>query len=89
MLSGWHVHAKGYGEAIKAMPDAAVTAVWDEEPDRGKEWAAELEAPFEADLAAFLARDARNRGTCSKRRLRRDYVSPDFGTARTCPQIWS
>jgi len=57
MLSGWHVHAKGYGNALKAMPDVAVTAVWDEEPGRGKAWADELGATFEADLDAFLGRD--------------------------------
>jgi hypothetical protein len=42
MLSGWHVHAKGYAQNINSFPDAKVTAVWDEIPQRGKEWAAEL-----------------------------------------------
>jgi len=57
MLSGWHVHAKGYGNNIQSFPDAQVTAVWDEEPARGKAWAEELGVPFEADLAACVARD--------------------------------
>ncbi len=57
MLSGWHVHAKGYANAVNSFPDAKVTAVWDEEPARGKAWAAELKAPFEADLKKCVARD--------------------------------
>lgn len=57
MLSGWHVHAKGYANALKAMPNAQVTAVWDEEAERGKAWAAELGVPFEPNLDAVLARD--------------------------------
>lgn len=56
MLSGWHVHAKGYANELKAIPNVAITAVWDEEPERGKQWAAELDAPFEGDLGAFLGR---------------------------------
>lgn len=57
MLSGWHVHAKGYANELRQMPDARITAVWDELPERGKEWAQELDAPFEPDLNAFVARD--------------------------------
>jgi predicted dehydrogenase len=57
MLSGWHVHAKGYANNINSFPDAKVTVVWDEEPERGKAWAEELGVPFEADLGACVARD--------------------------------
>jgi predicted dehydrogenase len=57
MLSGWHVHAKGYANDINSMPDAKVTAVWDELPDRGKAWAEELKVPFEPKLEAVLRRD--------------------------------
>ena len=57
MLSGWHVHARGYAEEIKAIPNIAITAVWDEQPERGKPWAVDLGVPFEADLRAFLNRD--------------------------------
>ncbi len=57
MASGWHVHARGYAEELKAIPDAAIAAVWDEEPKRGVPWAAELGAPFEPDLQRFMARD--------------------------------
>ncbi|MFP4056248.1 MAG: Gfo/Idh/MocA family protein [Candidatus Brocadiia bacterium] len=57
MLSGWHVHARGYAKAVQAAPDAQVTAVWDEEPQRGKAWAEELGVPFESHLAKAVARD--------------------------------
>ena len=56
MMSGWHVHAKDYGNDLRKMPDVGIAAVWDEDPKRGAEWAAELEVPFEPHRDAFLAR---------------------------------
>ena len=58
VLSRWHVHADQYAREIRANADADVCAVWDEEPDRGAAWAAELGVHFEADLDALLASDA-------------------------------
>lgn len=57
MLSKWHPHAQGYGTALKNMPDVAITAVWDEVPERGREWAEALGAPFVESLDAVYARD--------------------------------
>ena len=57
MLSGWHVHARGYAKSLADTPGVKLTAVWDEEPERGEKWAQELEVPFVADLAAVLARE--------------------------------
>ena len=57
MLSGWHVHAKGYANTVNSFPDAKVAAVWDEEPQRGKAWAEELKVPFEPDLKKCCERD--------------------------------
>lgn len=56
MLSRWHVHANDYARQVKGHPDTAITAVWDEIPERGAAWAKELEAAFEADLDVLLAR---------------------------------
>ncbi len=56
MLSGWHVHAKGYANKIRSFEDAEIAVVWDEEPARGETWAKELGVPFEADLAAACDR---------------------------------
>lgn len=57
MLSGWHVHARGYAEQIRSIPDAQISAVYDEDPERGKAWAQDLKVPFEPDLASFVGRD--------------------------------
>ena len=56
MLSGWHVHAYDYARQFGARDDAKVTVVWDEEPERGKKFAADFGVDFEADLDAVLAR---------------------------------
>ena len=58
MLSRWHVHADQYAREIRANANADVRAVWDEAPQRGTAWAAELGVPFEADLDALLGDDA-------------------------------
>jgi len=57
MLSSWHVHAHDYGNRINARSDSKITAVWDEDPERGKKFAAGFNADFEADLDKVLARD--------------------------------
>lgn len=57
MLSKWHVHAEGYARNVLATGKAQITAVWDEDCERGKEWADRLGADFEADLDKLLARE--------------------------------
>lgn len=57
LISFWHVHAPGYAKDITNWEDTKVTAVWDELPARGQEWAEKLGAAFEADYDAFLARE--------------------------------
>ena len=54
MLSRWHVHADQYAREIHANANADVRAVWDEAPQRGTAWAAELGVPFVADLDVLL-----------------------------------
>jgi 1,5-anhydro-D-fructose reductase (1,5-anhydro-D-mannitol-forming) len=56
MLSGWHVHAKGYAKEFNAMENVEIAAVWDEDIKRGEEWAKELQVDFEGDLHALLKR---------------------------------
>lgn len=46
MLSAWHVHAKGYAREISSDPGCKITAVWDELPERGKQWADEIGCRF-------------------------------------------
>ncbi|TDF95755.1 Gfo/Idh/MocA family protein [Paenibacillus piri] len=57
MLSKWHVHAQGYAEYLQSLENVTITAVWDEAADRGKEWAGQLGADFEADLNTLLKRE--------------------------------
>lgn len=57
MLSKWHVHAKGYANLLKTFGNVEITAVWDEERERGRSWAAELGADFEEDLDVLLRRE--------------------------------
>lgn len=57
MLSRWHVHANEYCASISRNPAAEVVAVWDEQPERGKAWAAELDVPFVGNYESLLKRD--------------------------------
>ncbi len=57
MLSKWHVHAAGYARDILASGKAEITAIWDENAERGKDWANELNVDFEPDLNVLLARE--------------------------------
>ena len=57
MLSFWHVHAPGYAEQIRSAPDAEIRVVWDEDEERGKQWAERLGVPFEPDLERAVGRD--------------------------------
>ncbi|MFR9709534.1 Gfo/Idh/MocA family protein [Paenibacillus sp. MB22_1] len=57
MLSKWHVHAEDYARTLQSHGNVKITAVWDEEPERGREWAARLDADFEADLDTLLRRE--------------------------------
>lgn len=56
MLSGWHVHARGYAQQLQNIKGVQITAIWDEDPQRGQAWAAELGAAFEPELEALLKR---------------------------------
>ncbi|MCL2377773.1 MAG: Gfo/Idh/MocA family oxidoreductase [Defluviitaleaceae bacterium] len=57
ILSRWHVHAEGYANEFKSRPDVKLTAVWDEEPDKGQAFAKSFGIDFEPDLDALLARE--------------------------------
>lgn len=59
LISRWHAHAleNRYVNQLKDIPEAKITCVWDFDLDRGKAWAEELNADFEADLDKLLARD--------------------------------
>ena len=52
-----HVHADRYVREIKEHPQADVSVVRDEDPERGADWAASLDLPFDGDVDAVLQRD--------------------------------
>ncbi|MFV0502409.1 MAG: Gfo/Idh/MocA family protein [Lachnospirales bacterium] len=56
MLSKWHVHAEGYANTVLKTGKAEITAVWDDDPERGLAWAKELGCDYEKDLDVLLAR---------------------------------
>ena len=55
MISGWHVHAKGYAKQALEIDDVEIKTVWDEDPERGKKWAEELGCDFVADYDEVMA----------------------------------
>ncbi|WP_226536785.1 Gfo/Idh/MocA family protein [Fictibacillus halophilus] len=50
LLSKWHVHAVDYAREAKENESISIKMVWDENPDRGAEWASELNVDFESNL---------------------------------------
>lgn len=58
MLSRWHVHADDYAGQVEQHPKMKIAAVWDELPERGEAWAADLGVPFASDYETLLADDA-------------------------------
>lgn len=56
MLSKWHVHAAGYARDVIATGKAEIVAVWDENTQRGSDWAQELNVDFEPDIDTLLTR---------------------------------
>ena len=57
MLSKWHVHAEGYARDLKNSGKAEVVAIWDDDIQRGSEWAEKIGVEFEKDLDKLLSRD--------------------------------
>ena len=57
IMSFAHMHANGYAAALKALPDAELTVLYDDDAKRGKAMAKQFGAQFVADQAAFLALD--------------------------------
>ncbi len=46
IISYWHVHAEGYTKELLEKTDSKVTAIWDEDRERGLKYAAEFGAVF-------------------------------------------
>ncbi|UUZ92990.1 Gfo/Idh/MocA family oxidoreductase [Paenibacillus sp. P25] len=55
MLSFWHVHARDYAKQATEHPDTEITAVWDEQPERGRKEAEARGVRFFESLDELLA----------------------------------
>ena len=54
ILGTWHVHTKEYTTGVLNNPNAEVAVIWDNDAERGKKFAEEMNLPFNADLDAVL-----------------------------------
>lgn len=54
IISYWHVHAEGYTKEIMNKTNSKVTAIWDEEPARGREYAQQYGVAFYEDYDELL-----------------------------------
>ncbi|MDM5317319.1 Gfo/Idh/MocA family oxidoreductase [Fictibacillus sp. b24] len=54
LLSKWHVHAVDYAREATENEAISIKTVWDENEERGTQWAEELGVSYEADLNKVL-----------------------------------
>ena len=58
MISYAHTaHAVSYSSALTRMEDASLAAIYDEDPDRGRQFASQFQAPFYSSLELLLQRE--------------------------------
>jgi Predicted dehydrogenases and related proteins len=69
MVSSWHVHAPDYAKQIQSRDTCKITAIWDEIPERGLKWAAELGCTYYEEYDAFLKADTDGVVICSPTNL--------------------
>lgn len=55
IISFWHVHAEGYAKEITEKTSSKVTAVWDEDKERGMKYANQFNAKYYVDYDELLA----------------------------------
>jgi predicted dehydrogenase len=55
IISYWHVHAEGYTKEILEKTDSKVTAIWDEDAERGLRYAKQFGATFYEDYDELLS----------------------------------
>ncbi|MCR8657034.1 Gfo/Idh/MocA family protein [Paenibacillus endoradicis] len=53
--SFWHVHAWDYTKQAQQHQDTVIAAVWDEDPERGRKAAEQLNVPYFEEFADMLA----------------------------------
>ncbi len=57
ILSTWHVHTKDYTRQAMENPNIELKVVWDDNVEKGQNFAADWDLPFESNLDTVLARE--------------------------------
>jgi predicted dehydrogenase len=74
IMSFAHLHAHSYAAALNELPEAELTALWDDDPERGQAMAEQYGTRFESDLGAFLQSDIQGVIICSENVKHRQMV---------------
>ena len=56
LISTWHVHTRDYVRLLQESGKVNIAALWDENPEKGREAAAEWKADFEENYDKFITR---------------------------------
>ncbi|MFP4502705.1 MAG: Gfo/Idh/MocA family protein [Candidatus Hydrogenedentota bacterium] len=74
IMSFAHPHANSYAAALNTLDNAALTAIWDDSPRRGRAAAKAFGSKFVKDLEKFLAMDLDGVIVCSENVHHRELV---------------
>ena len=74
IMSFAHIHATSYADAIKRIPSATLTAIYDTDLSRGQQASAMYDVPFFADITQFLANPIDVVLVCSENVLHKEMV---------------
>lgn len=74
IMSFAHIHATSYADAIKRIPSATLTAIYDTDSSRGQQASAMYDVPFFADITQFLANPIDVVLVCSENVLHKEMV---------------
>jgi len=74
IISFAHMHAYSYASALKKLPGVRLSAVYDDEEERGKKAAEMFGAAYDRDLERFLDRDLQAVIVCSENSRHRYFV---------------
>ncbi|WP_274308247.1 Gfo/Idh/MocA family protein [Solibacillus daqui] len=74
IMSFAHIHATSYADAIKRIPGATLTAIYDTDNNRGQQASEQYEVPFFTDIQLFLAQPIDVVLVCSENILHKEMV---------------
>ncbi|MER2128306.1 Gfo/Idh/MocA family oxidoreductase [Solibacillus sp.] len=74
IMSFAHIHATSYADAIRRIPSATLTAIYDTDFSRGQQASTVYDVPFFADITQFLANPIDVVLVCSENVLHKEMV---------------